>query len=80
MAKPNLFIGAIHQQVCVEIEKQCGGQVLAHLIHPDPRAGRAPFIEIRAANEFPIDFEVEIEQRWPNVEFEIREYMGEEDL
>ena len=69
--QPNIMLDQIHQQVCKELEAHCGDLVVAHLVHPDPRLGRVPWIEIRAATLFPIELEEQFGQRWPNTDFEV---------
>lgn len=58
-----------HRATSELLHERCGDQATAHLVFPDPRIGRAPWMEIRHTE--PIDELIEeIEQRWPSVEFE----------
>lgn len=52
---------------------------MVHVVLPDRRADRQPWIEIRCVHGISSNDEEEIEHRWPDVEFEIV-YTDEENL
>lgn len=60
---------AVHQAVSQLLDNNQGGYAMAHLVYPDPRVGRVPWIEIRHT-ELIDDLIEEIETNWPDIDFE----------
>ncbi len=58
-----------HQAVCIHLWACQQENAMAHLVIPEARADRVPYIEIRFVRSMEKDLE-EIEQKWPDIEFE----------
>lgn len=59
------------REISAFIEKHLGDTAMAHLVMPDPRADRVPWIEVRCCTTMPVELEEEIETAWPDIEFEL---------
>ena len=66
-------------EVSAFIEKHLGDTAMAHLVMPDPRADRVPWIEVRCCTTMPVELEEEMETTWPDIDFEVI-HTSENDL
>lgn len=64
---------------CRDLIDRTGIVCACHVVLPDRRLDRQPWVEIRTVQLLGVDLEEQIETTWPDVEFEVV-HVDEDDL